>query len=54
MVRTARCVGIGSFLETGFKQVAAVVIFAPEKIGITRGTRGSGKQLLISSHLRQQ
>jgi len=46
-------VGIGSFLETGFKQVA-VVIFAPEKIGITRGTRGSGKQLLISSHLRQQ
>jgi hypothetical protein len=26
VVRTARCVGIGSFLETGFRQVAAVVI----------------------------
>jgi hypothetical protein len=25
VVRTARCVGIGGFLETGFKRVAAVV-----------------------------
>ena len=40
MVRTARCVGIGSFLETGFKQVAAVVIFAPEGRSALREARG--------------